>query len=426
MYYLAVCRKDKAFAVFASSMLRKMWKTVAYKYTGRAYILIVLWVMIRSILSALLMLACLVNFFPVPAKQVWYVGIAVPEFAHITIIICMLMLLWSLAGKRKVKLATLFSGIALLMAIVPLLQATTISNKLGTDLDRAFGKGTAGNALIQTKPFVPSKLFTGQPVKDLKPQQFTYAIKGRDTLTLNFTKSKTGIIKPCLLEIHGGAWRRGDFNEVAHFNNYMANAGYHVATINYRLAPAYTAPAQEEDVRSALAWLKAHAVQLNIDTNNFVVSGRSAGGHLALQAAYAFNDPSIKGVASFYGPTDMVWAYDNPDNPLIMDSKEVIADFLGGTPAEKPVVYRQSSPMAFVTPASVPTLIIHGKQDAHVYFKQSERLDSLLQQKKVPRYLLALPWATHGCEFNLSGPSGQLSLYAVECFFNKVTGNNKP
>ena len=100
-------------------------------------------------------------------------------------------------------------------------------------------------------------------------------------------------------------------------------------------------------------------------------------------------------------------------------------DFLGGSPKEVPERYIAESPLLHVTSQTVPTLLVHGKVDAHVYYEQSVRLAKKLGEYKVKNMLLSLPWATHGCEYNLNGPSGQLSMYSVERFFYSVTQMNK-
>ena len=176
---------------------------------------------------------------------------------------------------------------------------------------------------------------------------------------------------------------------------------------------------------AALDYLRAHAAELHIDTNNFVLLGRSAGGHIVLESAYTLHQPGIKGVISLYGPTDMEWAYNNPDNPLVMHSKKVMQDFFGGSDKEVPQQYADGSPINFVTPQTTPTLLIHGGHDAHVHFELSQMLDKKLQENNVPHLLLGLPWATHGCEYTLNGPSGQLAKYTIERFVKHVTQTAK-
>jgi acetyl esterase/lipase len=222
--------------------------------------------------------------------------------------------------------------------------------------------------------------------------------------------------------IHGGSWSSGDSKQLPELNSYLAKAGYNVAAINYRKAPQYQNPLPVIDVKNALTYLRAHADALNIDTNNFVLLGRSAGAQIALLAAYTLKDSGIKGVIDFYGPADMVWGYSKPASKLVMDSRGVMERYLGGTYQEAQKNYFASSPIEFVNKTSPPTLIIHGENDVLVAYEHSRRLNEKLGQVGVKHYWLKLPWATHGFDYNLHGPGGQLSTYAVRRFLDDVVG----
>jgi acetyl esterase/lipase len=137
-------------------------------------------------------------------------------------------------------------------------------------------------------------------------------------------------------------------------------------------------------------------------------------------AAYTMHDKSIKAVIDFYGPADMVWGYSIPANPLIMDSRKVMRQYLGGSYEQVPQTYSASSPLEFVNKQSIPTLIIHGENDVLVAYEHSRRLNEKLQQNGIKHFWLKLPWATHGFDFNLNGPGGQLSTYTVERFLRAV------
>jgi acetyl esterase/lipase len=148
--------------------------------------------------------------------------------------------------------------------------------------------------------------------------------------------------------------------------------------------------------------------------------GRSAGAQIALLAAYTLHDADLKGVVDFYGPADMVWGYSIPANPLIMDSRKVMENYLGGSYQKVPQNFVASSPLEFVDKTSIPTLIIHGDNDVIVSPEHSRRLNLKLQQNGIKHFLLKLPWATHGFDYNLNGPGGQLSTYTVERFLKAV------
>jgi acetyl esterase/lipase len=349
-------------------------------------------------------------------------GIVIPEFALIPIFVCFVLLLWSYFKKRFKTPSLLIGAVTFIILCSPIWRAYQTGSELKKNLEQSFGiTDSSMRAFHQEKPFRFFQMFTGNGAKKLAFKNYIYVTHTGVNLDLNFTASAVPGVRPCLLVVHGGSWTRGNFTEIAHFNNYFANAGYNVATINYRLAPQFPSPAQAEDIHAALQWLRIHATELNIDTTNFILTGRSAGAQLVLTAAYTAIEPGVKGVAAFYGPTDMLWTYDHPDNPLIMDSKKVQRDFLGGTPSQMPERYHAESPLFFITAKTVPTLLVHGQLDAHVYHEQSVRLAKKLTKAGVKNVFLSIPWATHGCEYNLNGPSGQLAMYAMERFMYAVT-----
>nr|MBA2319797.1 alpha/beta hydrolase [Deltaproteobacteria bacterium] len=144
--------------------------------------------------------------------------------------------------------------------------------------------------------------------------------------------------------------------------------------------------------------------------------GRSAGGHLALLHAAKRADPSIRAVVAAYPVTDFDWSWDNPTNPLVVDSFGTITDYLGRRREDDPdlAVFRDASPIFHLTGAMPPTLLAHGWRDELVFLEQTRRFDARLAEAGVPHLLIELPWATHGFEANLAGPGGQLWSYAVE------------
>jgi acetyl esterase/lipase len=163
---------------------------------------------------------------------------------------------------------------------------------------------------------------------------------------------------------------------------------------------------------------------MGIDASRIALLGRSAGGHLALLAAYTLNDPAIRGAISFYGPTDLRWGWEHPANKLVIDSRATLNRFLGGTPADSAATYETASPVNYTLQA-VPTLLIHGARDELVSVHHSEMLAEKLQRRGMPFVFVELPWATHGCDYFLRGPCGQISTWAVERFLLNVFGASK-
>lgn len=222
---------------------------------------------------------------------------------------------------------------------------------------------------------------------------------------------------PGVFVVHGGSWARGSRKEFAGLNGYLRAHGYLVAALDYSLAPAHPYPAAPNDLDGAYDYLVEHAGQYGLDPSRIAWLGRSAGAQLALVEAYS-RRPS-QAVIAFYPPTDMVWSYQHPSNPRVLDSCAALRDFLGGTPSEQPQRYRESSPLDVVQAGAPPTLLLHGQADDLVYVEQSRRLARRLRELNVPCTLEEYPWANHGFDINLNGPSGQLSTLAVERFLER-------
>ncbi|WP_207426300.1 alpha/beta hydrolase [Pedobacter sp. SYSU D00535] len=374
--------------------------------------------MIRLILSILLLLVSLLAVLKAPTYHLWLLSVAVTEFPLLLSFLISLVLMSGFLGEQKYQLAGTTVGlIALALSISPIFRAYIVSQNLASK----FGKSFPQSAVPPTQPLSFTKLFSGN--YDDKVQYQTFIYRNSPQLQLNFYPAQKVGKRPCIVVIHGGSWSSGDSFQLPELNHYLAKAGFHVAAINYRLAPAHHSPSPLEDVQQALAFLNRSHQQLNIDTANFVLLGRSAGAQVALMAAYTERTAAIQGVISLYGPADMVWGYSQPASKWVMDSKKVMEQYLGGTYQEIPEKYFESSPVEFVDKNSPPTLMIHGKNDVLVAYEHNLRLIRRLESASVPHFLLTLPWATHGFDYNLNGPGGQLSTFTVHQFITTVTAN---
>lgn len=378
--------------------------------------------MLRLVLSVLLFLFSLLSIFPIPARQAWYPAIAVSEFPWVWMILCTILFAWIYKAEPYKMPSFIFTVVAFVLFASPIPRAIIVAKDLDARLMNAFKVSTEDlKAPHRQKAFSVTQMISGIGASKIPFTSHEYAVHAGEHLQLNLYPAQVAGTRPCLLIVHGGSWRSGDNSELPDVNSYFAKAGYQVASINYRLAPNFQFPAPLEDVQAALKWLKLHASEFNIDTNNFVLMGRSAGGQIVLSAAYKLKEPGVKGVVGFYGAADLLYAYEEPHNKLVMDHRKVLRDYLGGSPEQVREQYIDASPTAHVSPSSIPTLLIHGHIDQHVHFVESVHLVKELKQHQVPHMLLALPWATHGCEYTLNGPSGQLAIYAAERFMFAVT-----
>ena len=374
--------------------------------------------MLRLILGILLFLFSLLTLFKAPTNFLWKVALAVTEFPYLPIALSLIVFV-SCFRMGSYKLPTLLlSGLSLVLCFLPVTRAYTKGAIVSEDLAKIFPPTDVPQGL--ERPYSFFKMFSGIGVEKISPRSLVYKQFSGTSLTLDFYASKQAIRAPCIVVIHGGSWAAGDSKQLPELNSYLANRGYQVAAINYRLAPDYKSPAQVMDTRDAIRYLKRESETLKIDTTRFIILGRSAGAQIALVATYSLNDPDIQGVISLYGPADMVWGGRIKVNKWVLNTDKVFDDYLGGSIDQVPEKFKESSACAYVTKASAPTLIIHGTLDALVSFEHSVRLDKKLRNAGVKHYFLDLPGATHGCDFNINGPSGQLSTYAIERFLNSI------
>jgi acetyl esterase/lipase len=342
--------------------------------------------------------------FAVLAGQFGYLIAAVP--------IAIGVLAWRTArGADTLASVTCWTcAVAAALLLQPCVQAWLIGRRLPERFDRHFGPGASGPAA-----FSVAGLFRGWPAP---APHSTFSYSG--PLKLDFYPAVGRTAAPCVIVIHGGGWDDGNRGQIPQFNDWLARSGYAVADISYRLAPAAIWPAQREDVTQAVAFVKAHAAGWGVDATRLVVMGRSAGGQIAEASAFSLGDPAIRGVIALYAPADMrfAWQWGRPDDML--NSLQLLRHFLGGTPDSAGPAYDSASAYLMVSPKSPPTLLIHGTIDTLVWQRQSVRLAAKLSEAGVPNLLVSMPWATHALEFNLSGPSGQLTTYSVGRFLQAV------
>jgi len=370
--------------------------------------------MIRFFLLVILFLISLLSIFKAFEYHLWLLAIGTTEFpwlfAGLTIVALGLgiwMPRWQMGG-------TILGTITLVIFMSPVVRAYWAAKDVKEDMAKALN--VQPNEETRFSFF---KMFTG--VKSVAYKNITY-IKYADTsMTMDFYPAQRPGKQPCIIMVHGGSWAGGDSQQLPELNSYLAARGYNIASINYRMAPKWQTPAPVEDIQALMAYCRVHADELHIDTSQFVLIGRSAGAQIALLAAYTLHDPAIKGVVDFYGPADMVWGYSIRSNPWIMDSRKVMEQYIGGSYTQVPQKYVACSPIGFVNRQSVPTLIIHGESDPLVSREHSRRLDLKLTQNGIKHYWLKLPWATHGFDYNLNGPGGQLSTYAVDTFLKSIS-----
>lgn len=209
---------------------------------------------------------------------------------------------------------------------------------------------------------------------------------------------------PLIIFIHGGAWQTGDKSMVPapeEFNH----RGYALASINYRLTGEAPFPAQIEDCKAALSWLRSHASIFKIDQNRFGVWGISAGGHLAalLGTTCDIKSPAwaapgedhcrVQAVCDWCGPTNLsTIAKQSGSNYALSRAINLL---LRGTPEAKRSLAREASPVTYVRKGLPPFLIMHGAKDTIVPLEQSREFAQALKAAHVESSLHIVPGANH-------------------------------
>jgi acetyl esterase/lipase len=369
-----------------------------------------------------LLLPALLAIFKPPTYALWKVSIVVRECGHWLALPCLLLSLEAFGGgpSGAAAGAAFLASAALYGLTVPRAYAAAAS--LERRFRSAWGPIAPGPAGFgRPRPLVFADLFRGVRFDPVRPEPHVYARKQGLDLGLDFYRARgAGDKAPCVLLIHGGGWDGGSREDFRDLNGYLASRGYAVAAISYRLAPRFRYPAPVEDARDALAWLKAHAGALGIDPERLVLAGRSAGGQVALQAAYLDRDPAVRGVVAFYAPANMVLAYHYPGNPLILDSRRLVVDYLGGRGESGLPLAVAASPLETLAPGAPPTLLLHGRPDVLVTFHHVDHMREKLARLGIRRFEVDLPWAPHGYDYVFRGPGSQISLYFLERFLAAV------
>jgi acetyl esterase/lipase len=253
---------------------------------------------------------------------------------------------------------------------------------------------------------------------------------GRRILRMDILRPRSplGLLSPVLVWIHGGGWQGGSKKEGIQNLLPFARQGYLCASIDYRLSQEALFPAQIEDCKCAIRFLRANAKQFNLDPNRIGVWGSSAGGHLAALVGTASNVPELEGnggwesvsshvqaVCDWFGPTDFLKMGDFPSKLDHNSPDSPEARLLGGPIHTKPKEAERANPISYITKNTPPFLIMHADNDPVVPFNQSQLLFNALQKAGVEASLVVVPGGGHG------GPqfSSPERFKQVKKFFDK-------
>jgi acetyl esterase/lipase len=248
------------------------------------------------------------------------------------------------------------------------------------------------------------------PLTPALKRDIVYGRAGGVDLKLDFVEPDGGGPFPTVICIHGGAWSSGSKSGYTPVLEMLAMRGYAAAAVEYRFAPAYKFPAQLDDARIAVEYLRAHAAELKIDATRMVVMGDSAGGHLALMIGLKDHVEGLRGVINLCGPSDITrWRAAPAGEKAIGMTTDRLLETVFGTSDRNSDALKSASPLNFVSKDSPAVLTLHGDADPTVKLEQSEWLHEALRKAGATEKLVVLKGARHGLE----GAHVQTAIAAV-------------
>lgn len=392
---------------------------------------------LNSLILLLSLFACFLSSWivlPAPIYPLLILGVGAPEvspwliiFNFILLGITTIQLIRSARVGRHYslwqRLALGASLVGLILSLLPLIQLPATEKSMTTAMLKGLGADYLASipAEAQQKmrkhPFILADAFRGIATEKVRyTANIQFAAPAGVPLSMDIYRPSAVGKYPAIVILYGGAWQYGSPKSNAEFSRYMAARGYTIFAIDYRHAPRYRFPAQLDDVRAALDFIRQNAVKYEAQADRIALLGRSAGGHLAMLAAYQPDALPVRAVVSYYGPFNLTEGYKDPPKPDPLNVQGLLRALLGGTPEQLPQQYIKASPASYVTRKLPPTLLIHGSRDHIVEVRFARDMYQRLQAVGTTSVLLEIPWAEHAFDAVFSGPSNQLALYYTERF----------
>ena len=381
------------------------------------------------LIASITLLSAVWIIVPAPAESIWLFAVAVSEWSLWIAIIALTSIvpsLFSLVFKNGGKI----DAVSLVVAVAAVgITLYPFASTLGVARENAV-------PLSLIRYFAGVKTL-GASAKAATPITHTFAqIDGKNLELDVYLPTQTNANNGAsVVVVHGGAWVRGVRSDFPQWNQRLAEAGFTVFDIDYRLVqPNYLTATG--DVKCAMGWVEQHAAEFSISPSRIAFLGRSAGAQLALLAAYSDdgripsscaergNRTNVRAVVSIYSPVDLLWDYDNPANQSVIDGPQTLADFLGGSPHSSDEIrerYVLASPSTQIDPTTPPTLVIHGGQDQLVRPENLDFLAQKLSESNVPHQTLKFPYAQHGFDYNINGWGSQVTETVMLDFLAKYT-----
>lgn len=249
---------------------------------------------------------------------------------------------------------------------------------------------------------------TGAPAEGKKfrmTERIVYGSGGGRPLLLDLARpvEAAPASRPAVVFIHGGGWAGADRTNGHPIIGLLAENGFVAASIDYRLSGEAGFPAQLEDSKCAVRFLRAHAAEYGIDPARVGVVGGSAGGHLAALVGLVPAEAGFEGTGGWQEASSAVAAvadlYGISDVSALVDEGKLVPQvrqLMRSSREDAPEAYRHASPITWVKRGAPPFYLAHGDRDDLVVYAHSERLLAALRAAGTDATLRPMPCVGHG------------------------------
>ncbi|GLW99122.1 alpha/beta hydrolase [Microtetraspora sp. NBRC 16547] len=368
---------------------------------------------------------------PSPTRTFWTLAVFAREYSLLGALAALaataaaVIALW-LGARRAGAVTTAVAALCLVATLAPVVTAHRDARRLGVPLSYA--------AYFQR----PATAADRGPDATV-----AYARIGGTELQLDVWRPRSPAEKrgPAVVLVHGGGWTKGQRGMTPRWNEWLTEHGATVFDIDYRLAPPATWTQAPGDVRCAVGWVRRNATRYGVDPGRIALMGMSAGGHLALLAAYASGDAvganafppscetgstSVSAVVSLYGPYDLAYSYGLAvpwwAEKWLSDGegRGMLYDFVGGSPERERAAYQTASPITYLGADVPPTLSIQGGHDQIQYPDDGRRAARLAQEAGASHRYVEIEYAGHAFDLAWGGFGAQMARAEIGGFLQST------
>jgi len=235
-----------------------------------------------------------------------------------------------------------------------------------------------------------------------------YARVGDHALKLDLHIPRGKPKSPAIVWVHGGAWRSG--SKAGMPLGKLVEENYPIVSVDYRLSTEARFPAQIQDIKAAIRFVRANSAKWNVSAEQILIAGDSAGAHLAalvgvsnghaeLEGTVGHDrgqSSDVQGIMSFYGAANLTTILKQSTPHGLSVRVPALELLLGALPTNAPALARLASPVFHVDSHDPPLLLLHGDQDPQMPINQSHELHAAYKKMKAPVQFEVVHGAAHG------------------------------